>query len=382
MALTEACVYPRKDSPFWWIKYWSPEKIRWVGKSSGFRRDDSLGYRRALAEARELSAEGRAARQVAPSSRWECWVDDWLQMKHSDNSRTLNSERDRWRWIDAFLKERKIRGPQGVTYLLGLDYMKWRTSQVKRVSKKHPSHNTALMELRILSRAVREAVHRGYVHANPLERMGIKKHRASEKPELTDADVAAIRSALVEKEGHLPLEARWMTISFEIALHQGCRIRETSVPLSDIDEEVGRITFHAKGSKVFTTRLHEALVPLVKQLREIGVERTCVLPRMVTKEWHWFLKGRPERNWKGVCPNAMFHCTRVTVITRMARAGVPIQQAMAFVGHADETVHRIYQRLQSGDLNRCTEALHFAPTNVTQRIPGGARTMPSAIRAS
>jgi hypothetical protein len=34
---------------------------------------------------------------------------------------------------------------------------------------------------------------------------------------------------------------------------------------------------------------------------------------MVTKLWHWFLKGRPERGWKGVCPKACFHCTRVTV---------------------------------------------------------------------
>jgi integrase len=100
---------------------------------------------------------------------------------------------------------------------------------------------------------------------------------------------------------------------------------------------------------------------------------------MVTKEWHWFLKGRAERGWQGVCPHATFHCTRVTVITRMARAGVPIQQAMAYVGHADQTVHRIYQRLQADDLTKCTEALRFFPAIGTQQSPGGGGTRRRAI---
>ena len=37
-----------------------------------------------------------------------------------------------------------------------------------------------------------------------------------------------------------------------------------------------------------------------------------------------------------------FHSTRVTVVTRMARRGVPIQQAMAFVGHASTLIHKIH----------------------------------------
>jgi hypothetical protein len=213
--------------------------MRWRAKSTENRCDDSQGYRRALVMARELSAEGRAAKMVAPTARWESWVEDWLRMRHRDSPKTRDAEIFRWRWLDAFLKERKVHGPQGVNYLLGLDCMKWRTSQVKRVSRKHPSHNTALMELSLLSRAMREAVHRGFILANPLERMGIRKDRAPEKPELTDADVEAIRAGLVRMEGHLPLKDRWMTISFEIALHQGCRIRETTIAMSDINEEAG-----------------------------------------------------------------------------------------------------------------------------------------------
>ena len=379
MSMAETCVYRRKDSPDWWVKYWCPERMTWRAKSTENRCDDSQGFRRALVMARELSAEGRAAKMVAPTARWTSWVEDWLKMRHRDCQKTRDAEIFRWRWVDAFLKERKVHGPQGVNYVLGLDYMKWRTSQVKRVSKKHPSHNTALMELSLLSRAMREAVHRGFILANPLERMGIRKDRAPEKPELTDADVEAIRAGLVRMEGHLPLKDRWMTISFEIALHQGCRIRETTIAMSDINEDAGRVMFHAKRGKVFTTQLHPGLVPLIRQLRAAGVERTCILPRMVTKEWHWFLKGRAERGWQGVCPHATFHCTRVTVITRMARAGVPIQQAMAYVGHADQTVHRIYQRLQADDLTKCTEALRFFPAIGTQQNPGGGGTRRRAI---
>jgi hypothetical protein len=43
----------------------------------------------------------------------------------------------------------------------------------------------------------------------------------------------------------------------------------------------------------------------------------------------------------------------------MARAGVPIAQAMAYVGHADQEIHRIYQRLQAPDLSRVQAALSF-----------------------
>lgn len=52
-----------------------------------------------------------------------------------------------------------------------------------------------------------------------------------------------------------------------------------------------------------------------------------------------------------------FHCTRVTVVTRLARAGVPLAQAMAFVGHSSSLVHRLYTRLRPADLSLATDAL-------------------------
>ena len=382
MSLAGTSVYRRKDSPFWWIKFWCPQKLAFRAKSSGHRHDDALGFKRALAMARELSADAVAARSVSPNARWGGWVKAWLETKHQHSPKTLVCESNRWQWLDSFLAQEKVYGPQGVTYQLGLAYMTWRTSQVKRVSKRHPCHNTALAELRLLGRIMREAVHRGFITTSPLERMGIKKQRPAEKPEMTDADVAKIRDALAKKEGHLPLHDRWMTISFEIALHQGCRVSETNLPLADIDLKNNRITFHAKRAKVYTTKLHPALVPLIRQLKESGIERTCSHPKMATRDWSIFLKGRLERNRDGVCPHLTFHSTRVTAITRMARAGVPIQQAMAYVGHADQTVHRIYQRLQADDLSRCTEALSFFPASVTPQSPGDGQTKPLSDAAS
>jgi hypothetical protein len=39
----------------------------------------------------------------------------------------------------------------------------------------------------------------------------------------------------------------------------------------------------------------------------------------------------------------------------MARSNVPISQAMASVGHADEEAHRIYQKFKARDLGLAAE---------------------------
>jgi integrase len=145
-----------------------------------------------------------------------------------------------------------------------------------------------------------------------------------------------------------------MTITFEIAVHQGCRLTETQLPLTSVDLRANTIRFTGKGRngvpKVFTTALHPGLRPLMLQLVDAGAVVTCTHPKMSSVHWFKFLN---EIGLGHLC----FHCTRVTVITRLARAGVPIQQAMRFVGHSSEQVHAIYQKLKSDDLSACTSAL-------------------------
>lgn len=371
-------VYPRKDSPFWWIAYQCPKKGIRVGESSRRRRDDPMGFKQALDIAREKAEDSRATTGELSVAAWVRWVPEWLTLKYGDRPRTVHAERHRWRFLHAFLTERKVWVPGDVTYQLGLDFLAWRQKHKTRSGK--GGFNNALGELRMLGRIMREAVRRGFVKASPLERMGLKRHKSPEKPEITDAVVATIRTALKEREGHMAITDRWMTVSFEIALHQGCRLSETSLPLDLIDEAAGTITFHQKGDRIFTTRLHDGLRPLIAELRAAKATMTCALPRMAAKQWHWLLKGRPERNQPAVAPGICFHCTRVTVITRLARAGVPIQQAMRFVGHADETIHRIYQRLQTPDLDRCLEALSFEASG-KPRSQGVASARPARRRA-
>ena len=38
------------------------------------------------------------------------------------------------------------------------------------------------------------------------------------------------------------------------------------------------------------------------------------------------------------------------MITKLARAGVSEQKAIRFIGHADHTIHRVYQRLVAEDV--------------------------------
>lgn len=320
---------------------------------------DPLGYKRALDAARKLAEDGRALRSNIGG--WG-WVDGWLRDKFSEptKARSLKAELHRWRWVEAFLKEKKLTAPALVTYQRGLDFMAWRQEHKTRAGK--GGHNNALGELRLLGRLMREGVRRGLVTASPLERMGIKRKKAPEKPAFTDEIIAAVRAALAAREGHLPVKQQWMTVSWEIALHQGCRHAETSLPMDAVDEKAGTLTLTQKGDRVFTTRLHDGLRPLMARLRAAGAKITCEHPpKMSGKLWHWFFNGRHDKGHydEGVAPGFCFHCTRVTVITRMARAGVPIQQAMAYVGHADAEIHRIYQRLQAPDLSRVQAALSF-----------------------
>ena len=72
---------------------------------------------------------------------------------------------------------------------------------------------------------VDNAVRLGFADANPLVSLKLKRDKAKKKPELTDNEIILIQEGLKE-------EPEWMQVSFEIALHAGCRRRETRIPLS------------------------------------------------------------------------------------------------------------------------------------------------------
>ena len=166
-----------------------------------------------------------------------------------------------------------------------------------------------------------------------------------------DAEVALIREKLAS-------EPAWMSLCFEVAIHQGCRLTETAVLQGDIDFDRMTILFRAKGSgyggkHVFTTKLHPRLAKILKEkVPSFSSKDRPIfdLPEMASKDWWTFFR-------KVGLGHLCFHCTRVTVVTKMTRAGVPIAQAMAYVGHSSMLIHRIYQRLAAQDLSSAVNAI-------------------------
>jgi hypothetical protein len=73
-----------------------------------------------------------------------------------------------------------------------------------------------------------------------------------------------------------------------------------------------------------------------------------------------------------------FHCTRVTVITRLCRANVSESQAMRFVGHASETIHRVYQRLRAEDVSACVSALRIPSSESSDLPPSTPARVPAS----
>ena len=313
-------------------------------------------------KADEFKQTGLARRSML----WSVWVRPYLELRYRNSPLTLKRYLGAWEWWQLFLKEDKIPAPGHLTYNHVTRFIAWRQAQ-RRHCGKNISLNTALSDVKVMSLLMREAMRRGYAMANPCERLGIQRDPPKEKQPLLPEEIAKIRAALVAREGHLPMKQRWMTMSFEIALHQGCRLRETSVPLDAIDEANGTIRFHGKGrngqKKIITTALHPELRPLIAKLREEGASHTCELPGMAAKVW-WELRG--DLDLRHTC----FHSTRVTVVTQLARSNVSEQQAMAYVGHSSRLVHRVYQKLRAGDLSGCTAALQFgAPTGAEAGEP-------------
>lgn len=338
-----ANLFKRSGSPFWWIKY-RGDSGQIIRRSTGFRCGVGSETKKAIELCAEKSLEQARSGTVQIKEKWPFWTDEYLAQRYARAPNTLLRYRNCLRAVLVFLNKQNITAPRLLRYQHVMDYITWR-KKPDDPSVFRAKLNTILTDIKVLRIVMREAVRRGYASDNPCLSLGIKKEKSEEKPEITDKELEKVRKALKR-------EPSWMQISFEIAIHQGCRLRETCLPLSDVDLARMTITFNAKGGKRFTTALHPGLVPMMQKMKARELKRTCEMPHMPSKAW-WKLFKRLKM--KHLC----FHCTRVTVITRLARAGVPMAQAMRFVGHASETIHRVYQRLGTEDLSACVSALSF-----------------------
>ncbi len=335
-----ASFYVRPGSPYYWVRFQKPDGT-WGGKSSGIRKAADGARRKIKQAVAQATMHEHTFSEQTQSNRFDAWVPQFLARKYS-NEKTLLRYQQGWSAISTFLSHRGIIAPAQVTYQLCTDYPTFRTKPPKELLKAR-SHNTALTELKVFSAIMQEAVRRSYVPANPALRLGLKRTPAKQKPE-----VATDEQALIEAE----LESRdeWMRDCWLVAMRQGCRLSETAVPLREIDLKAGTITFRAKGNRIHCAPLHYDLRPLVRRAVKQKRATLVLLPKYAAKAWFRFFR---QIGLKHLC----FHSTRVTVVTRLARAHHPIYETKAYVGHASDTIHAIYQRLSPPDVRHLGAAL-------------------------
>lgn len=239
--------------------------------------------------------------------------------------------------MEMFLSERKIKSPAVIAFATARDYIEWRTSRIKKTGKT-VCRNTAIAEVKLFAMVMDRAVNLGLATRNPLVRLGLKKDDADEKPEISDAEFAAILPALDD-------EPEWMRLSFLISMHTGCRLRETRIRMTSIDFKRGTLSFeNPKGGRgrAFTIPIPCALRAVLMAIKD-GRKHTLEFPFQPSRQWGHFFRRMGMRH---LC----FHCLRVTFITRLARAAVPMPLAMRLVNHASSAIHKVYQRLSVEDV--------------------------------
>jgi site-specific recombinase XerD len=343
---TVASLYKRKSSPFYWIKYKDAGGVK-QAHTTGFRYAVPAQVKKAklLLQQKRL-IELKTDKGLAGDT-WESWVVDFIESTYASKPKTLERYKISWKSLSVYLADQKISRPMQLTFRDCELYVPWRIAGQPQLGVYKCGHNTARYDLKVLHVICKYAIKRGFIEQNPASSLGIAKQVPREKPELSDEDISLIREKLIELK--MP---EWMSVCFEIALHQGCRLAETSLPLSKIDLKTKTIRFKAKGGKDFTAPLHPKLIPLIKKLIKSERKKTCELPRLPSKEWWRFFK-KIGLHQKGVS----FHCTRVTVITRLIRSGKPENVVRKIVNHASTEVHRIYQRLGVEDVRGALDDL-------------------------
>lgn len=364
--------YVREGSRFWWIKFRDSRGII-KREATKFRHGVPMDTRQCDALVAQKTMEEKSRGMVARDSHaFSRWVPQWFKVQYQ-NAKTRTKYEGSWEIISRWMAGEGITAPAQVQREHASQFVDWRTRQkvMGLKGKKTVCRNSALLDVTILRLVMFEAQKRGYIAVNPISKLRLKKDQAREKPELSPEQIAAVREALVKRP-------EWMRVSFEIALHQGCRFSETCLPLSRVNLADGTITFKIKGGRMHTTKLHPGLRPMFERMMAEGRKMTFAMPEAnSTRDWSRLFKRLKM-------PGVSFHCTRVTCVTMLARAGVNEQQAMAYIGHSQTEIHRIYQRLKPRDLDLCVSAIDVgSPTTETldsRPATGGRGAKSSASR--
>ena len=356
-----ASIYTRKKSPYFWVKYRDPMTGSIRYESTKFRQDEPEGRRKAKQIANEKTRRELEIPRVNASELWQAWVPAYMEQRYVNSPKTRLRAQNAWDALLAYLQFKEVPSPRQVTYQIAADFLKWRLATkpvvVKSKIEGKPDtvkneaasglrlvkHNTAVVEVKFFGVIMGEAVRRGFCVSNPCRELEVRRVGAKQKLEIMPAD-----EDLIWRE--LKKEPQWMRDHFTVVMCQGCRMSEAAVPLQDVDEFAGTIRFRIKGGKYHTAPLHPDVLPILYAAREAQRRVLVELPTWPAKLWFNFFKRLD-------LPYSL-HCTRVTAITRMLRAGFTAVEVCAYVGHTEE-VNVIYRRLRPADVrpigHRCRE---------------------------
>lgn len=333
--------YERADSPFVWIQYSSDKGPKRYRKTR-IRKDDPEKAFKLAKAMNQAEAELLSAPAPARAGSW-AWVGDFLRQRYHARAATLRCYTVQWNWLRSFLEYRGIRSPASFTREHAFDYLSWRTSQVKQKSRRSPGVNTAIGELKLLGLILDEALARGLCERNEARKLNIERAQPLERPEMTDADIRLIYESL---------RPPWMVKSFHVALHTGLRFSETAIKREQVRVAEQQIVIDApKGGRKrgFAIPIYPPIARMIEDFMASGQAALWALPHKERKLTgiYW------TRFFRSIGLNHLcFHCTRVTFVTRGARAGVPEGAMMKMVNHASKEIHRIYQRVTSADALR------------------------------
>jgi integrase len=343
-----ASLYTRPNSPFWFLKRKLPGG-KWVGASTGLRAESEVE----TAKAEILRAEASLSETLEGGSTeskkdkgWG-WVEGWLRL-HCKTAATLESYLCSWRHISHWLTLENLNHPSQIKFAHGQEFISWRMGRKSR--HRVCGKNNALKDVKAFKMVLTQAARMGMIPANPIGRIGITKDKPRRKTEITDAQFKRCLELL-------EIEPEWMQLSFYIAMQTGCRLKDTALPLENIDFERNTITFgKPKGGedRAFTRPLPPALVPILKPLRKRRV--THEVPAHASRSFSRFFK-------RAGADGVTFHCLRVSYVTRLHRAGVPLSAAMRLVNHSSDVVHEVYNRLGVDDVMPYRDVELFASTS-------------------
>lgn len=335
-----ACLYRKKNSPFWYMEWRDPKTGKIRNTSTKYRRDSVEHTRRA----RKLCADRLSDELDAPAGTGEGWrwVNDWMRLTFA--AKTLTRYSEAWAAFSVFMAQKRIVAPRQIEREFAAEYIAFRTNPPAESGVRRAVKNTALLDLKVISRIMREAVARRLAPANPFLQLGFKRDAVRSRADILPHEMVIIDKAL----RHLDDDA--MQVSWRIAMLYARRISETCLPLIDIDLRQETITFRNKGGKAKTKLLHPEMKPLVRKWRKEGRTHTFVMPPNFSKRWSKFFDSIG-------LPHITFHSARVRVATALMEAGVDQRIAMDYIDHSSDLVHRIYLRARPSHHQSAVDAL-------------------------